>query len=61
MVGVLIAEGACVTGDFVPYLDMFDFGPEGFDGAGDVAAEDIGILADEKGVILNFLINRVRS
>ena len=61
MVGILIAEGACVTGDSVPFLETFSFGPKGFDGARDVAAEDVGVLNDKKGVILDFPVDRVSS
>lgn len=61
MVGVLVDDGGCVSGDSVSFLETLDFWADGLDDARNVAAEDVGILGDEQGVVLDFSVDGIGS
>lgn len=44
-----------------PFFETLDFWANGLDGARDIAAEDVGILVDEGGVVLDFPVDGIGS
>lgn len=61
MVEVLVNDDICETGDSVSFLESLDFWANGLDGAREIAAEDVGILVDEGGVVLDFPVDGIGS